>query len=477
MSVKVENLEKNMAKITIEVAAEELVKAMEAAYQKQKNSISLPGFRKGKVPMNMVEKMYGPQVFYEEAANILMQQEYPKAMIESKLDIVSRPTIDIVQLEKGKPFIFTAEVAVRPEVTLGEYKGVQVTKIDTAVTAAEVNAEVDKEREANARTINVEDRGVKKGDTVIIDYAGSIDGVAFEGGTAQNQPLEIGSHTFIDTFEDQLVGKKIGDDVDVHVNFPEDYHAAELAGKPALFQVKIHEIKVKELPKADDEFAQEVSEFDTLKEYKADLKKKLVEGKKNAAKRAQEDEALQAIVAASSMDIPEAMIEFQCEDMINGMAQQMAQQGLSLDQYFQFTGSNMQAFKEQVRPEAIKRIQTSLVLEQIAKDAKIKVSDKAVEEELEKMAKMYNMELDQLKGLMSDDEKEAMKKDLAIQGAVDLVMKHVVEVEKEEEAETTEEKKAPAKKKTTTTKKETAEKKETTAKKTTTKKTTKKVEE
>ncbi len=476
MSVKVENLEKNMAKMTIEVSAEELAKAMEKAYQKQKNSISIPGFRKGKVPMNMVEKMYGPAVFYEEAANILMQQTYPEAMKESGLDIVSQPTVDIVQLEKGKPFIYTAEVAVRPEVTLGNYKGIEVTKIDTTVSAAEVNAEVDKERERNARTINVEGRGIKKGDTAIIDYAGSIDGVAFEGGTAQNQPLEIGSHTFIDTFEDQLIGKKVGAEVDVNVTFPAEYHAADLAGKPALFKVKIHEIKAKELPKADDEFAQEISEFDTLKDYKADLKKKLVEGKKGAAKRAQEDEAITKIIEGCSMDVPEAMIDFQCEDMVNGMAQQLAQQGLSLDQYFQFTGGSIEMLMKQVRPEALKRIQTSLVLEAIAKDAKIKITDKAVDAEIAKMAEMYKMEVEQLKNLMGDAEKESMKRDLAIQGAVDLIMKNVVEVEREEATTEAAEEEKPAAKKTT---KKTTAKKETeeaTEKKPAAKKTTKKAE-
>jgi len=433
MSVKVENLEKNMAKLTIEVAAEELDKAMEKAYQRQKKSISVPGFRKGKVPRAMIEKMYGPAIFYEEAANILMQQEYPTAMQESKLDIVSQPEVDIVQLEKGKPFIFTAEVAVKPEVKLGEYKGVEVMDVDTSVVAADVNAEIDKEREANARTVTVENRGIKKGDIAVIDFEGYIDGEKFEGGSAENHTLEIGSHSFIDTFEDQLVGKKTGAEVEVNVTFPEDYHATELAGKPAMFKVKIHEIKVKELPKADDEFAQDVSEFDTLKEYKADIKKKLVEAKKNAAKRAQEDEAIQKIIDVSEMDIPEAMINYHVDDMIQGMAQNMMQQGLTLEQYLQFTGMTIEGLREQTKPEALRRIQASLVLEAIAKDAKVKVTEKQIEAELSKMAEMYHMELDKIKEMVGDAEKESIKRDLEIQGAVDLIMKNIV-VKKDGEA-------------------------------------------
>ncbi|MCR4955472.1 MAG: trigger factor [Lachnospiraceae bacterium] len=448
MSVKVENLEKNMAKMTIEVAAEEVAKALEKAYQKQKKNISVPGFRKGKVPMAMIEKMYGEGVFYEEASNILIQQEYVKAMAESELEITSQPTIDIVQIEKGKPFIFTAEVAVKPEVKLGEYKGVEVSDVDTSVVAADVNAEIDKEREANARTITVEKRGIKKGDVAIIDFEGYVDGEKFAGGTAQNHPLEIGSHSFIDTFEDQLVGKKTGAEVDVNVTFPEDYQAKELAGKPALFKVKINEIKTKELPKADDEFAQDVSEFETLKEYKADIKKKLVEAKKNAAKRAQEDEALDKVVANCEIDVPEPMINYHVDDMLQGMSQQMASQGLTMEQYMQFTGTTPQSLREQMRPEAIRRIKSSLVLEAIAKDAKVKVTDKAIEKELEKMAEMYHMEIEKIKEMVGENEKESIRKDLEIQGALDLIVKNAV-VKKDEKKKTA--KKTTAKK---TTKKE-----------------------
>lgn len=443
MSVKVENLEKNMAKLTIEVAVEEVDKAIEAAYQKQKKSISMQGFRKGKVPKAMVEKMYGVEVFYEDAANILMQNAYPTAMDESGLDIVSQPTVDVVQLEKGKSFIFTAEVAVKPEVELGTYKGVTVAKADTSVKAAEVNAEVEKEREANARTVSVTDRGVKKDDITIIDFEGFIDGTPFEGGKGENHELLIGSHSFIDTFEDQLVGKNVGEDVEVNVSFPEDYHAAELAGKPALFKVKIHEIKVKELPKLDDEFAQDISEFDTLKEYKADLKKKMVEEKERAAKRAQEDEAIQAIIDDSKMDIPEPMLQLQCQQLVDGMAQQMAQQGLSMDQYFQFTGTSIEQLMEQVKPEATNRIKASLVLEAIAAKEQFEISEEEVEAEIAKMAEMYHMEVEKIKEIMGENEKESIKRDLSIQAAVNLITENMkvkapakdetAEVESEEE--------------------------------------------
>ena len=445
MSVQVENLDKNMVKLTIEVPAEELEKAIEAAYKKQKNQISVPGFRKGKVPRVMIEKMYGVGVFYEDAANTLMQQNYPSAVDESGVDIVSRPTVDVVQIEKGKPFIFTAEVAVKPEVTLGKYMGVTVTKIDTSVSEDEVNEALEQQRNNNARTISVTDRPVAVGDTAVIDFEGFVDGVAFEGGKGENHPLEIGSHTFIDTFEDQLVGKNAGDEVEVNVTFPEQYQAADLAGKPATFKVKINEIKTKELPELDDEFAQDVSEFDTLAEYKESLKKNLEEKKENEAKRTKEDEAVQKIIDKSKMDIPEAMIDTQCETMIEEFAQRIAQSGLSMDQYLQFSGLTVDGLKEQVRPEVLSRIQASLVLEQIAKDENIEVSDEDVNAEIEKMAASYGMEADKLKEYMGDAEKDSMKKDLAINKAVELVMSNVKErakakskKEKEAEAEATE---------------------------------------
>ena len=441
MSVQVENLEKNMAKLTIEVSAEELEKALNAAYQKEKNKISIPGFRKGKVPRAMIEKMYGPAVFYEDAANTLMQENYPAAVEESGVDIVSRPTVDVVQIEKGKPFVFTAEVAVRPEVTLGKYMGVTVTKIDTSVSDEEVEESLEKERNNNARTITVTDRAVESGDTAVIDFEGFVDGVAFEGGKGENHPLEIGSHTFIDTFEDQLIGKNTGDEVEVNVTFPEQYQAADLAGKPAVFKVKINEIKTKELPELDDEFAQDVSEFDTLAEYKEDLKKRLVEQKENEAKRTKEDEAIQKIIDKSKMDIPDAMIDTQCDTMIEEFAQRIAQSGLSMDQYLQFSGMTVDKLREQVRPEATTRIQSSLVLEQIAKDENIEITDEDINAEIEKMAKAYGMEADKLKEYMGESEKKSMKNDLAIQKAVELVMDNVKEraKAKSKKAATTEE--------------------------------------
>ena len=427
MSVQVENLEKNMAKLTIEVSEDKLEEALQKAYLKQKNKISLPGFRKGKVPRNMIEKMYGPEIFFEDAANMLIQENYGAAVGESGADIVSRPSIDVTQIEKGKPFIFTAEVAVRPEVKLGKYMGVTVTKIDTTVTDEEVDEAVEKERDNNARTITVEDRAIENGDTAVIDFEGFVDGVPFEGGKGENHSLEIGSHSFIDTFEDQLIGKNTGDEVEVNVTFPEEYHAADLAGKPAMFKVKIHEIKAKELPELDDEFAQDVSEFDTLAEYKENLKKNIAERKEAEARRTKEDEAIRKIVEKSSMEIPDAMIDTQVESMIEEFAQRIAQQGLSFEQYMQFSGMTMDKMKDQVRPEAISRIESSLVLEQIAKDENIEISDADVDAEIDKMASMYGMEADKIKEYMGDAEKESMKKDLAIQKAVDLIMDNIKE--------------------------------------------------
>ncbi len=427
MSVQVENLEKNMVKLTIEVSAEELEKAIQAAYLKEKSRISLPGFRKGKVPRAMIEKMYGVEIFFEDAANMLITQEYPKAVDESGTDVVSRPEIDIAQLEKGKPFIFTAEVAVRPEVMLGEYKGISVTKIDTTVSEEELNVEIDKERKSNARTITVEDRAIEEGDIAVIDFEGFTDGVAFEGGKGENHSLVIGSHSFIEGFEEQLVGRKTGEELDVNVTFPEEYHAQELAGKPAVFKVKINEIKMEEMPELDDEFAQDVSEFDTLAEYKESVEKMLVERKQEEGKRAQEIEAVDSIVEASQMEIPDVMIETQAQSMVEDFANRISQQGLSMEQYMQFSGTTMEQMLEQTKPEALKRIQSSLVLEEIAKKEDIQVTEEDIDAELDKMAKMYGMEADQLKEFMGESEKESMKIELAVQKAVALIMEHVVE--------------------------------------------------
>jgi len=422
MSVQVENLEeKNKVKLTIEVSAEEFGDAMLEAYKKQKKDISLPGFRKGKVPMNMIEKMYGPGVFYEETANILISQAYRSAAQESGEDIVSRPDIEVTQIEKGKPFIFTAVVAVKPEVTLGRYIGVEVTEIDTQVTDEDVMNEIDRERENNARIINVEGRAIENGDTAVIDYEGFSDGVAFDGGKAENHSLEIGSGSFIPGFEDQLIGRNVGDEVEVNVTFPESYHAPELAGKDAVFQVKIHEIKTKELPELDDEFAQDVSEFDTVDEYMASVREKIQERKAAEAKQTQQEEALEKIVADSQMDIPSEMLDMQCENMINQYAQQMAQQGLSLDQYLKIAGITLEELGDQVRPEAESRIRQDLVLEAIAKAEGIEIADEDVDAEIERMAVLYQMEADQLKSYVTDDERENMKLDLASRAALERV--------------------------------------------------------
>ncbi len=422
MSVQVENLEKNMAKLTIELPAEELEKAMQAAYMKEKKKISIPGFRKGKAPRAMVEKMYGPEIFFEDAANMLISQSYPEAVNESGIEIVSRPDIDITQIEKGKAFIYTAEVAVKPEVTLGAYQGVQVTQIDTAVSEEEVNARIDQERESNARMVTVEGRPVEDGDTAVIDYEGFADGVAFEGGKGENHSLVIGSHSFIDTFEEQLIGKNAGDELDVNVTFPEEYHAQDLAGKPAVFKVRINEIKTKELPDLDDDFAQDISEFDTLAEYKESVKKQLTESKEAEAKRTQEDEAVQKIIDDSQMEIPDAMVRTQVGSMVEDFANRLAQQGLGFEQYLQFTGNSMEQLQEQMRPEAMKRIQASLVLEAVAAKEDIQISDEDVEAEIDKMAGMYHMDVAELKEIMGDAERENIKRDLSIQKAVRLIM-------------------------------------------------------
>ena len=429
MSVQVEKLEKNMAKLTIEVSAEEFEKGIQAAYLKEKGKISLPGFRKGKAPRKMIEKMYGVGVFYEEAANNVMPMAYSSAAKESELEIVSNPEIDIVQIEAGKPFIFTATVAVKPEVTLGEYKGVEVKKADLTVTDEEIEAELKKEQEKNSRTVNVDDRAVENGDMIKLDFEGFVDGVAFDGGKGENYDLTIGSNSFIPGFEDQLVGAKIGEDVEVNVTFPEEYHAKDLAGKAAVFKCKVNAISVKELPELDDEFAQEVSEFDTLDEYKADVKKNLEEKKAAEAKTAKENEAVDKAVENAQMDIPDPMIDSQVEQMINDYARRLQSQGLSMEQYMQFTGTTLDALKEQVRPQALTQIKSRLVLEKIAEVEDIQISDEKLDEELAKMAESYKMELDKLKELMGDYEKDQMKKDMAVQEAVTLVAEAAKEVE------------------------------------------------
>ena len=434
MSVQVENLEKNMAKLTIEVSAEELEKALQGAYLKQKHNISIPGFRKGKVPRAMIEKMYGAGIFYEDAANALIPQAYSDAVAESKLDVVSQPEISVSQIEKGKPFIFTAEVAVKPEVTLGEYKGLEVPKSDLTVTDEEVDAELQKEREKNGRTITVEDRGAEMGDKVTIDFEGSIDGEPFEGGSGKDYPLTLGSNTFIPGFEEQLTGAKPEDVVDVNVTFPEDYNAEELKGKAAVFKCTVHKIEAKELPELDDDFAKDVSEFDTLDEYKADIRSGLEKKKEEEAKRAKEDAAVEKAIANAEMDIPDAMIKTQASNMVDNFARRLQSQGMTLEQYMQYLGQTIDQLIDQMRPQALKQIQTRLVLEKVAEVENIEVSDEKIDEEIQRMAKMYNMEADKLKDIMGDYEKEQMKKDLAVQEAVTFLADNAVEVDAPAEA-------------------------------------------
>lgn len=422
MSVQVEKLEKNMAKLTVEVSAEDFKAAIKKAYNKTKNRFAIPGFRKGKASQAVIEKMYGEAVFYEDAADEAINSTYAQAMKESGLDIVSRPEITVEQIGKGQAFIYSALVAVKPEVTLGEYKGVEVEKADAAVTAEDVEAELKRVQDQNARLLTVEDRPVADGDQTVIDFEGFVDGKGFEGGKAEDYPLTIGSHSFIDTFEEQLIGKNIGEECEVNVTFPTEYHAAELAGKPAMFKVTVKEIKVKELPALDDEFASEVSEFDTLDEYKQDIEKKLQERKEKAAKSQNEDRVVAKVVENASMEIPEKMIDAQVDNMLQETARRMQSQGLSMDLYMKYTGMTVDQMKGQMRPEAVKRIQTRLVLEAVVKAENIETSEEKLDEEIAKMAEAYKMEADKLKSYMTDSDKDQMKQDLAVQAAVDLLV-------------------------------------------------------
>ena len=428
MSLQVEKMEKNMAKLTIEVAAEDLEKAMQNAYQKAKGRISIPGFRKGKAPRKMIEQMYGKGVFLEDAVNALIPEHYSKALAECELEIVSQPTIDITQAELGKAFIFTAEVAVKPEVTLGDYKGVEVPKTEITVTDEDVEAELKKEQEKNSRTISVEDRAAQLNDIVTIDFEGSVDGVPFDGGQATEYPLTLGSNTFIPGFEEQLVGAKVGDDVDVKVTFPEEYQAKELAGKEAIFKCAVKKIEAKELPELDDDFAKDVSEFDTLAEYKEHVKTNLEDKKADEAKRAKEDAAVDKAIENAQMDIPEAMLMTQCRQMLDDFSRRMQSQGLSMDQYFQFTGMTADKMMEDMKPQALKRIQTRLVLEKVAEVENIQPTEEEVNEEISKMAEAYKMEADKLKELLGERELEQMKKDMAVQKAVTVIADAAKEV-------------------------------------------------
>ena len=435
MSLQVEKLEKNMAKLTIKVSAEDLDKAMEKAYQKQKSRISLPGFRKGKAPRKMIESMYGKGVFMEDAVNSLVPQEYTKALGECDLEIVSQPEINVTQMEPGKALIFTADVAVKPEVTLGDYKGVEVPKSEITVTDEEVDAEVKKEQDKNARTVAVEDRAAANGDITTIDFEGFVDGVAFEGGKGTDYALTLGSGTFIPGFEDQLVGANTGDHVEVKVTFPEEYQAKELAGKEAVFQCDVKKIETKEVPELDDEFAKDVSEFDTLAEYKEDVKKKLTEKKEKEARTAKENAAVDKAIENAQMDIPELMTKTECRQMMDDFSRRMQQQGLSMEQYFQFTGQSMDKMMEDMKPQALKRIQTRLVLEKVAEAENIQPSEEEITEEIQKMADAYKMEADKIREAIGESGLEQMKKDMAVQKAVTVIADAAVEVEKASDAE------------------------------------------
>lgn len=427
MSVQVEKLEKNMAKLTVEVPAENVEKAIQGAYNKMKKSINIPGFRKGKAPRQLIEKMYGKEVFYNDAIDAMLPSAYSDAVEECGEEIVSHPQIDVVQIESGKPFVFTATVAVKPAVELGEYKGIQVEKAPIEVKDEEIEAQITKEREANSRTVTVDDRAVAQGDIVTLDFEGFVDGVAFEGGKGENYDLTIGSNTFIPGFEDQLVGVEIGKELDVNVTFPEEYGAKELAGKAAVFKCKVNGIKVKELPAVDDEFAQEVSEFDTLDEYKADIKAKLLKEKEDEAARAKEDAVIGKIIEGAKMEIPDAMVEYQTRQMLDEFAQRIQSQGISLDQYFQFTGLTEEKYMEEMKPRALQNIQSRLVLEAVAQAENLVAEEADIEEEIKKMADMYKMEADKIKELLGERQMEEMKKDIAVQKAAKLVAEAAVE--------------------------------------------------
>lgn len=422
MSLQVENLEKNMAKMTVEVPAETFEKAIKDAYNNNKKRFNIPGFRRGKAPLPMIEKMYGVEVFYEEAANIVLDQSYPDAAKESGLEIVSRPEIDLVQIEKGKPFIYTATVAVKPEVTLGDYKGIQVEKASVEVTDQDVENELKRVQNQNSRLLTIEDRPVQDKDQVVIDFDGYMDGQPFEGGKSEDYSLTIGSHSFIDTFEEQLIGKNIGEECEVNVTFPEEYHVKDLAGKPALFKVVVKEIKMKELPELNDEFAEEVSEFETLDEYREDIRSKLLERKQKDAATENENRVVEKVVENASMEIPEKMLETQVQNMINDYARRMQSQGMSMDQYMQYTGMTMESLQEQTKPQAERSIRTRLVLEAVVKAEDIQITDEKVEEELQKMADTYKMDIEKVKGFMGERELKQMREDLAVQEAVDFLV-------------------------------------------------------
>ena len=422
MSLQVEKLEKNMAKLTIEVPAEEFDAAIKNAYNKNKNKFSIPGFRKGKAPLAMLEKMYGAGIFYEDAANEVIDASYPKAAEESKEEIVSTPEIKVTQIEKGKAFIYEATVALKPEVTLGEYKGVEVKKAEAVVTDEDVENELTAARKKNGRLIDVEDGAIEDGDSTIIDFTGYIDDKTFDGGAGTDYPLVIGSHSFIEGFEDQLIGKKKGETCDVNVTFPAEYHADELAGKPAKFVVTIKEVKRNELPELNDEFASEVSDFDTLDEYKADIRKKLQEKKEQDAKVENENNVIEKVVENAQMELPQPMVDTQAREMVENYARRLQSQGLNINDYMKYTGMTPEKLMEQMRPEAEKRIKTRLVLEKVVEVENVEVSDEKLDEQINEIAASYKLEGDKLKEMMGEREKEQIREDLKVQAAIDLLV-------------------------------------------------------
>lgn len=422
MSLQVEKLEKNTAKLTIEVPAEQFNAAVKNSYNKNKGRFNIPGFRKGKAPFEMIKKMYGAGVFYEDAVNEVIDATYPGAAKESGLEIVSRPAVDIEQIEEGRNLIYTAVVAVKPEVTLGEYKGVEVQKAKAEVSDEDINSEIEGVRNKNSRLITVEDRGIENGDMVTIDFDGYVDGKRFEGGKSEDYPLTIGSHTFIDTFEDQLIGKNTGDECEVNVTFPAEYHVEELKNKPAVFQVKIKEIQRRELPEVNDEFASEVSDFDTLEEYKNDLREKLLAEKQKAAATENENRVVEKVVENASMEIADQMVDEEVNGMVNDYVRRLESQGISFKQYAEITGMDAKKIGDQMRPQALKRIQTRLVLEAVVKAENITASEESVEEQFDKMAETYKMEKDQIKSMFSEEQLAQLKEDLAVQEAIDFLV-------------------------------------------------------
>ena len=422
-----------MVRLTVEVAEDVFEEAMQYSYNRNRGRINVQGFRKGKAPRRIIEKMYGPEVFYEDAVNYAIDKTYEGAVDESGLTIVSRPSIDIVQIERGKPFIYAAEAAVRPEVTIKKYLGLEVQKVDKEVTDEDVQKTLDRELEKNARLVDIDDRAAEMGDTVTLDFEGFVDGEAFEGGKGENHELVLGSGSFIPGFEEQLAGKSAGEETEVNVRFPDDYHSKDLAGKEAVFKCLIHKIARKEMPAADDEFAKDVSEFDTLEEYREDLKKGLVEDKEKAARQALENEAVAALIDEMEADIPEAMIEANVDSMARDFEMRLSQQGISLESYLSMFGMNEEAYRAQIRPQAENSIKTRLALEEVVKEAGLEIPDEKYEEELKKQAESYKMEVEKLKEMMDEESEKQMRLDMAVQEAITLITDNAVEVEKAEE--------------------------------------------